>query len=253
MKWQRGVSQYDGLLARCAPGTHEAAADVLRRHGLARGSVLDLAAGTGALLARLRDIGFTDLNAVELDLPVFGLAGVTPLAVDLNTEFAARFDRRFDVVTAVEIMEHLNCPRYFLREIHKLLEPGGHLLLSTPNIAHWVGRLSFLMRGELRYFKEGDYHHQRHISAMNDTHIRLALREVGFRVIEFRTAGSFYGPLKKLLTAPAAGLCRLLQGPLATGDVVLYLAQAVEPDQTSTGRSSATYIHRHRLAAAASA
>src|ERR1700719_345767 len=98
--WMLPASEYSGLAVRCAPGTHEAVAAMLIQRSLARGSVLDLAAGTGALLARLRDAGFTDLQGVELDVPVFGLAGVTPIALDLNTPFATAFCRQFDVVTA---------------------------------------------------------------------------------------------------------------------------------------------------------
>jgi SAM-dependent methyltransferase len=213
--------------------------------------VLDLAAGTGALLARLRDLGFDHLNAVELDLPVFGLAGVEPVAVDLNTDFADALGRTFDLVTAVEIIEHLDSPRHFLGQIWKLLKPGGHLVISTPNIAHWMGRLWFLMRGELRYFKESDYHHQRHISPINHTHMRLTLREIGFDIVDSGTAGSFYGPLKRIVTAPVAGLFRLARGPVA-GDTIIYLARKTRPDNTSPGRSSDVYVRRYHATAKAS-
>lgn len=222
---------------------------MLGRHNLLRGSVLDLAAGTGSFLARLRDAGVADLNAVELDLPVFALPGVDPVAVDLNSPFSTGFSRRFDLVTAIEIIEHLDFPRHFLGQIWKLLEPGGHLVLSTPNIAHWVGRLWFLLHGEMRYFKESDYHHQRHISPINHTHMRLMLAEVGFQIVDFQPAGSFYGPVKRLVAAPIAALFRLL-GPLTTGDTIVYLAQKADPDLTSPGRSSAVYTTRYHRPAA---
>src|SRR4029077_17859245 len=115
---------------------------------------------------------------VELDLGAFHVPGVSPISVDLNTDFAATFSREFRLITAVEIIEHLDAPRHFLAQVWKLLEPDGHLLVTTPNIGHWVGRLQFLMRGELRYFKENDYHHTRHISPINHTHMRLMLREI---------------------------------------------------------------------------
>ena len=244
--WTIMDRQYEGLVARCAPGTHEAVADLLKRHSIASGAVLDLGAGSGALLARLRDAGFSDLSAVELDTDAFRLPGVVASAIDLNTDFAAFFSRQFPVVTAIEIMEHLDCPRQFLREIWRLLEPNGHLVLSAPNIAHWMGRVSFLTRGEMRYFKESDYHSCRHISPMNLTHLRLLLNEVGFRMIEVVSAGSFYGPVKRILTAPAAGLFRLLFGQLTSGDTLICLAQKAQPDSSSPGRSSATYLDRDR-------
>ena len=244
--WTLPPPHYNGLLARCAPGMHEAVATLLRQQGITGGSVLDIAAGTGALLARLRDAGFSDLSAIELDTGAFALPGVTPLAADLNLDFASAVGRQFDLITAIEIIEHLDSPRHFLREAWKLLAPGGRLVLSTPNIAHWVGRVWFMARGELRNFKEMDYHHQRHISPINHTHVRLMLKEVGFELMDFRTAGSFYGPLKRLVTAPATVAFRLLCGPLASGDAVIYIAKRSEPDAASPGRDSTTYVSLHR-------
>jgi len=240
--WELQDSTYAGLLERCAPGTHEAVGRMLVRHSLQPRPALDLAAGSGALLARMRDIGFRDLNAIEIDQKAFGLAGITPRAIDLNTDFATSFSRQFGLITAVEIIEHLDSPRHFLRQIWNLLEPDGYLLVTTPNISHWVGRLWFLIRGELRYFKKADYENCRHISAINDTHMRLILREIGFEVIDFQTAGSFYGPLKRAIAAPLSAAFRVACGPLSAGDTVIYLARKVEPDTTSPGRSSIEYI-----------
>jgi 2-polyprenyl-3-methyl-5-hydroxy-6-metoxy-1,4-benzoquinol methylase len=95
---------------RCAPGTHEAAMQMLQKLNVKPGSVLDLASGSGAMLARLRDAGFNDLSAVELDGGKFGITEITPMPVDLNTDFAAAIGRRFDLITTIEIIKHLNSP-----------------------------------------------------------------------------------------------------------------------------------------------
>ena len=50
---------------RCAPGTHEAAAALLLASVKDRPATLDLASGSGSFLARLRDHGFADLDAVK--------------------------------------------------------------------------------------------------------------------------------------------------------------------------------------------
>jgi SAM-dependent methyltransferase len=207
-------------------------------------AVLDLAAGTGAFLARLRREGFSDLSAAELDLETFKLPGLRPVAVDLNTDFARAFDRPYGLITAIEIIEHLDSPRHFLHEIWQLLSPDGYLLVSTPNIAHWVGRVRFVLRGEHRYFKESDYHQQRHISPISDLHMRLMLREIGFELVERTTAGSFYGPLKRAAFLPVNWVSRKILGPLCDGDVCIYLARKTQPDNQSTGRSSVVYATR---------
>src|SRR5690349_9791373 len=104
---------------RCAPGTHEAAAEMLRKHLKERPAVLDLAAGSGAFLARLRDNGFTSLDAVEIDRNGFAFPNLEPRRVDLNVEFSKQIDRRYGLVTALEIVEHLDSPRHFLREVRE--------------------------------------------------------------------------------------------------------------------------------------
>jgi 2-polyprenyl-3-methyl-5-hydroxy-6-metoxy-1,4-benzoquinol methylase len=174
---------------RCAPGTHEAAMSLLLRYNPPRSSVLDLASGSGAMLARLGDNGFTDLQAAELDIERCQLERINPRLIDLNSEFCRQFDRRFALITAIEVSEHLDCPRHFLRQVWELLQDGGYLLLTTPNISNWVGRIKFLLWGELRWFDEAQYHRQRHISPLTDVYIWLMLNEIGFHLVDSSSAG----------------------------------------------------------------
>jgi SAM-dependent methyltransferase len=212
--------------------------DLLRKHLKDRPPVLDLAAGSGALLARLRDNGFAELDAVELDRKGFAFPHVEPRRVDLNGEFSKQIDRRYGLVTALEIVEHLDSPRHFLREVRELLEPTGHVLLSTPNVANWTGRLRFLLSGEHRQFQEHDYHYQRHVSPTTDVQLRLMFREIGFRLVDWTVAGTFFGPLKQALLSPVIAASRLLWGKVGASDVRIYLAQREEPDRSSPGASS---------------
>ena len=52
----------------------------------------------------------------------------------------------YDVVIAGEIVEHLVDTDSFAREVRRILKPGGHLILSTPNLASWYNRVR-LLRG----------------------------------------------------------------------------------------------------------
>jgi SAM-dependent methyltransferase len=222
----------------CSPGTHEAALSLLQTTRSPTSGVLDLAAGTGAFLARLADHDFTDLHALALNAEKFRLDAIHPVRVDLNSDFAASFDRQFNLVTAIEIIEHLDSPRHFLRQVHTLVSDGGHLLLSTPNVAHWAGRLRFLASGELRFFDADLYHRMRHISPTTDLQMRLMLAETGFSIVASLTAGAFFGPLTRALTAPLAVIFRIACGPTALGDVRIYVARKSEPDRSSPGMSA---------------
>lgn len=232
--WRRELDSYDGRLMRCAPGTHEAAGEIVLKHVARDAKTLDLASGTGAFLARLRDAGFAKLQAVELNVEGFKVDGVTPLAVDLNSNFADALPQDFNLITAIEIIEHLDCPRSFLRNVHALLAENGYLLLTTPNVAHWVGRIRFLLSGELRQFQRHDYNHQRHISPITGIQMRLMFEEIGFELIESTTAGTFFGPMKAAIFTPVAAMF----GQKVSGDVSIYLARKTSKSSASTGRDS---------------
>jgi len=236
--WRRELEEYGGRLMRCAPGTHEAAAELVARHVPREAKACDLASGTGAFLARLRDLGYAKLNAVELNVAGFKFEGVTPQPVDLNGPFAEQLPSDFGLVTAIEIVEHLDCPRQFLRNVRAILADGGYLLLTTPNVAHWLGRTRFLLSGELRQFQRRDYDHQRHISPITDVQLRLMFEEIGFEMIERTTAGTFFGPLKRALFAPVTLAARVAMGPLTDGDVLIYLVRKTARASESAGRDS---------------
>jgi SAM-dependent methyltransferase len=230
--WRRMPGNYRGLTMRCAPGTHEAAMELIREAGVSSGSVLDLASGSGAMLARLKDGGFNDLTAVELDAKKFGLEGVEPRAVDLNGDFAKELGgssgRRFSLITAIEIIEHLDSPRHFLRECRELLEDSGTLLLTTPNIAEWMGRLKFLLTGTLRYFDDGQYRYNHHVSPLPEVQLRNLVTEVGLEIVASRTAGNFNGVLKMACLAPVWVPFRVFGGARAMGDVNVYAMRRAE-------------------------
>lgn len=53
----------------------------------------------------------------------------------------------FDVVTCIEVLEHLFLPLEAAREIHRVLKPGGIVIVTTPNVSYWRSRLNLLLLG----------------------------------------------------------------------------------------------------------
>jgi SAM-dependent methyltransferase len=88
--WRARRERFAGLEIRAAPGLHQAACDLLRPYIPPDLRVLDLAAGTGAFLARLRTAGIRSAEAVDLDVSGFGLRDVPVHQVDLDSDFVAR-------------------------------------------------------------------------------------------------------------------------------------------------------------------
>lgn len=69
------------------------------------------------------------------------------LQIDLNVTslLEAVGDRRFDVVFCGEVVEHLFSPDALLRDLRRVLRPGGIVVLSTPNLAYWLNRVLLLV------------------------------------------------------------------------------------------------------------
>ncbi len=105
---------------------------------LAGASLLDVGCGSCRnYQQRLVDRGaiFTGLDLSEAARADAGKRGFRVLAQDLSQPFAFP-DASFDIVTCVEVLEHLQDPLYCLREMLRVLRPGGALVTSVPNSSY---------------------------------------------------------------------------------------------------------------------
>lgn len=235
--WTTGCQAYSGLTMRCAPGTHEAASRILAKYISPTDRVLELGVGSGAFLARLRDMGFEHLEGADICLDQCEISNVPLQECNFDQPFQQLFPGNYSAIVVLEVIEHLESPRNFIRQVRELLSEDGYLIISTPNIAHWIGRLHFLCTGEVRYFSDEMYHSQRHITILPDNQFKLLLSEVGLRTIEAQTVGTFLTPLVQSLIYPFTWFARLLFGANSDGDVSIYFAQHAEQTISTPGRS----------------
>ena len=151
-----------------------------------RGKALDLAAGQGPLSYAMKNKGF-EVTATEVFPEQFKAPEVRCLKVNLNEKTPFE-DGSFQVVLGVEIMEHLEAPRAFLREIYRILAPGGLAVITTPNISSLPSRVFFLATGYFDLFVPTEGRLKDAYSAEADGHIsplpnwlvRYFAKEVGF-------------------------------------------------------------------------
>lgn len=113
--------------------------DALGGTPLAGLSLADIGCGGGLLCEPMRRLGatVTGIDAASDNIEVAALhAGRQGLAVDYRqstAEALAAAGARFDIVLALEIVEHVADADLFLRSCSRLVKPGGLLFLSTLN------------------------------------------------------------------------------------------------------------------------
>jgi SAM-dependent methyltransferase len=150
------------------------------------GDHLDLGSGTGELLrlfaARYPLRSFAcDYTDQLMEMPHQKVA-----VVDLNREKLPFDEDRFVLVSCVETIEHLENFRAVVREIYRVLRPGGIAVISTPNILNLRSRLRFLSSGFYNLFgplapDESSVHFTRgHITPVNWFYLAHALLSAGF-------------------------------------------------------------------------
>ncbi len=98
--------------------------------------VLDIGSSKGYLLAALKQLGWcvqgVEISHVASDYAIrkFGV----PTFTGTVEEFAkVRRTERFPLVLAIDVMEHVLCPKRFIDSIHEIMQDDGLLIVDTPN------------------------------------------------------------------------------------------------------------------------
>jgi 2-polyprenyl-6-hydroxyphenyl methylase / 3-demethylubiquinone-9 3-methyltransferase len=113
-------------------------------------TALDVGCGAGLLTEPLARLGarVTGIDAApEVIAVAREHAAAQALEIDYCNAAVEETDGQFDLITSLEVIEHVAEPQSFLNAIAKRLAPGGILILSTPNATGW-SRLFMITLGE---------------------------------------------------------------------------------------------------------
>lgn len=203
---------YKGIPIHAAVGLHEAVADLIKQHCLQGSQILELGAGSGAMAQRLYDMGYS-VHAVDLDASTWACPHIPVQELDLNKEnWPLSISREFPCVLAMEVVEHLENPKGFFRNLAGVTAFEGICIVTTPNVLNARSLSRFLKKGQFYCFSPQLYFETGHISILPYWMLHLFAKNAGFSVLGTHFVGRLYSkPLSILKNRLLSQCLRLLR------------------------------------------
>jgi 2-polyprenyl-3-methyl-5-hydroxy-6-metoxy-1,4-benzoquinol methylase len=181
------------------------------------GRLLDIGAGTGIFMHLARERGWTPHGIDICPLTVEKAAQEFDVEIGVGPFEQHTFDgARFDAVTMLDVLEHVNDPLGTLRRAHDLLRPGGAVAIAVPNqrclltvIVDTYARIGGPYADALltRLYVPPHLHY------FTPPTLRQVLAAAGFRIVRLRQSSVYLGryrmswamrvPLEAILAAGA--------------------------------------------------
>lgn len=149
--------------------------------------VLDIGCESGRITQLIQDLGYTvtGLDFSSEAIKKASAKGLTVKQANLD-EGIPEPDNSFDAVWAGDVVEHVFDPIGLLKNSHRVLRPGGIMLITIPSDVGLVSRIKMLFgisHQEGMYRTSGFYKHH---TFFTPRLIRFMLNKVSLRVISFQ-------------------------------------------------------------------
>jgi 2-polyprenyl-3-methyl-5-hydroxy-6-metoxy-1,4-benzoquinol methylase len=167
-------------------------ASALEQRGIQGECIADVGCGQGDLCGyvRSRFAHYVGIDAVRYenfpDEAEF-------CRLDLDSGKLPLADGSADVVAAIEVIEHLENPREFMRKLVRLAKPGGWIIVTTPNQLSFLSLLTLVVKHRFQAFQ--DIHYPAHLTALLEVDLRRVAAEAGLAKIEIEYSHSGRIPL----------------------------------------------------------
>jgi len=184
------------------------------------GRVLEIGCGNGIVLYhvadRCRELAGIEIavnrcrvarkNLSHLEKPVEIIPGNIERGID-------KADGSFDVIMWADVIEHVVDLFAAMREVHRLLAPGGTLLTATPNVAYLPRRLQLLRgrfpgtsaAGEGFRVRPGEMYDGGHLHYFTCGSLKRLYRHFGLQVVRTVGFGRVLGRLRNLWPSLLSG------------------------------------------------
>jgi len=145
------------------------------------GYLLDIGAATGILMEQAIKMGYT-CEGVEPSKALTQLARAAGIEIHLGVFPNPKLKESYDLITLIDVIEHVPEPVELLKNIGAHLKPDGYGVLTTPNVSSLVARI---LGRRWWHFRIA------HIGYFNRATIELALEKAGLESVEI-TSPSWY-------------------------------------------------------------
>ena len=159
---------------------HRLVADAIERYSCGRQQLVDVGCGRGDLctVLRARFERCCGIDAVRYEgFP----ADCEFHQADLDAAAWAVPERAADVVTAVEVIEHLENPWAFMRRLTALGRAGALIVVTTPNQLSLLSLLTLIVKGRFSAFQDVQF--PVHRTALLECDLRRAATASGLMVL----------------------------------------------------------------------
>jgi len=158
--------------------------DECSRSPLTGRTALDVGCGAGLLAEPLARLGakVTGLDASAALIAVAqDHARASGLAIDYRSGELAELEGQFDLITCMEVIEHVADPEAFVDLLAKRLAPHGLLILSTPNATGWSKLLMIKIGEGIGRIPKGTHDFAKFIAPER---MKVLLGEAGLRCVD---------------------------------------------------------------------
>jgi len=169
------------LVERTIPGLHEFLMNLIPESITYNTPIVDIGCGTGAWLERLANAGFKNLYGIDNDIEQLQTKKATCWQANIDSDDLGFGNKKFCLITSIEVIEHLENPGRFFQHLSGLLAPEGYLIITTPNLNSVLCRLRLLLTGNLRSFdQKGE---PTHIYPVFMTPLNRILQNYNFEIV----------------------------------------------------------------------
>lgn len=160
----------------------------LAQRSISGSCIVDVGCGVGNFYHHVRDrfSRYVGVDAVQYE----GFPSEAEFCrLDLDTGDLPLPDASADVVVAIEVIEHLENPREFMRKLVRLAAPGGWIVVTTPNQLSLLSLMTLIVKQRFLAFQ--DIHYPTHLTALLEIDLRRIAAECGLEriAIEYSRSG----------------------------------------------------------------